>query len=279
MELAGSALKRIKIRVPPLAEQRRIAHILGTFDDKIELNRRMNATLEAMARALFQSWFVDFDPVRAKMDGRWRQGESLPGLPAAWWDLFPDRLVDSELGPIPAGWRVGTVGEVAEITSGKRPREVSDTSTNQTSIPLWGGNGPMGYVHEPLVSERLLLTGRVGTLGSVFRITEPIWPSDNTLCISPKTANGFEYIYFQLRRVDYQSLNRGSTQPLLTQGDLKTQVILIPAGSVLNWFSKFAFTLFHKIELNSKEIKSISLVRDLLLAKLISKSVIVNLQP
>lgn len=118
MELAGSALKRIKIRVPPLAEQRRIAHILGTFDDKIELNRRMNTTLEAMARALFQSWFVDFDPVRAKMDGRWRKGESLPGLPAAWWDLFPDRLVDSELGPIPEGWRVGTVGEVAEVIKG-----------------------------------------------------------------------------------------------------------------------------------------------------------------
>ena len=79
-------------------EQRAIAHVLGTLDDKIELNRRMNETLEAMARALFKSWFVDFEPVRAKMEGRWRRGESLPGLPAEHYHLFPDRLVDSELG-------------------------------------------------------------------------------------------------------------------------------------------------------------------------------------
>ncbi|MBD3805470.1 MAG: restriction endonuclease subunit S, partial [Thioclava sp.] len=86
--------------VPPLPEQRAIAHILGTLDDKIELNRRMNETLEAMARALFKSWFVDFDPVRAKMEGR------DPGLPKHIADLFPARLVDSELGEIPEGWEV-----------------------------------------------------------------------------------------------------------------------------------------------------------------------------
>jgi len=88
----------VQIPLPPLSEQRAIAHALGTLDDKIELNRRMNETLEAMARALFKSWFVDFEPVRAKMEGRWRRGESLPGLPAEHYDLFPDRLVDSELG-------------------------------------------------------------------------------------------------------------------------------------------------------------------------------------
>ena len=105
--------------VPPLPEQRAIAHILGTLDDKIELNRRMNETLEAMARALFKSWFVDFDPVRAKMEGRWRPGESLPGLPAHLYDLFPDRLVDSELGEIPEGWEVKALGDVVELN----PRE------------------------------------------------------------------------------------------------------------------------------------------------------------
>jgi hypothetical protein len=90
--------RRKWIPVPPIPEQRAIAHILGTLDDKIELNRRMSETLEAMARALFKSWFVDFDPVRAKMEGR------DPGLPQALADLFPARLVDSELGEIPEGW-------------------------------------------------------------------------------------------------------------------------------------------------------------------------------
>ncbi|BDV01381.1 hypothetical protein TDMWS_14660 [Thermodesulfomicrobium sp. WS] len=104
-------------------EQRAIAHILGTLDDKIENLRRQNETLEAMARALFRAWFVDFEPVRAKLEGRlpaspgqagWRRGESLPGLPAHLYDLFPDRLVDSELGEIPEGWGVGMLGDVAD---------------------------------------------------------------------------------------------------------------------------------------------------------------------
>ncbi len=101
-----------ELTVPPEAEQRRIARVLGVLDDKIELNRRMCQTLEEMSQALFKSWFVDFDPVRAKMEARWRPGESLPGLPAHLYDLFPDRLVDSELGPIPEGWRITTLGSL-----------------------------------------------------------------------------------------------------------------------------------------------------------------------
>ena len=109
----------------PLDEQRAIAHVLGTLDDKIELNRRMNETLEEMARALFRSWFVDFEPVRAKMEGRWRSGESLPGLPAHLHPLFPDRLVPSELGDIPEGWQVGTLGDVAvQRRRGVKPAEI-----------------------------------------------------------------------------------------------------------------------------------------------------------
>ncbi|EQD50412.1 restriction modification system DNA specificity domain protein, partial [mine drainage metagenome] len=96
-------------------EQRAIAHILGTLDDKIELNRRMSETLEAMARALFKSWFVDFDPVRAKLEGRWQRGQSLPGLPAHLYDLFPDRLVDSELSEIPEGWEAGTLADLSKL--------------------------------------------------------------------------------------------------------------------------------------------------------------------
>ena len=112
--LKTEILKRHRVKVPPLSEQRAIAHVLGTLDDKIELNRRMNETLEEMARALFKSWFVDFEPVRAKMEGRWCRGESLPGLPAELYDLFPDRLAPSELGEIPEGWEVRRIEDIAE---------------------------------------------------------------------------------------------------------------------------------------------------------------------
>lgn len=108
-------LERLELRLPPMEEQRRIAGVLGCLDDKIELNRRMAETLEQMARALFRSWFVDFEPVRAKQEGRWSPGQSLPGLPAHLYEAFPERLEPSELGPIPAGWRVASLGDVIEV--------------------------------------------------------------------------------------------------------------------------------------------------------------------
>ena len=132
---SASTMTAAPFRAPKnKAEQRAIAHVLGTLDDKIELNRRMNETLEAMARALFKSWFVDLEPVRAKMLGRWRHGESLPGLPADLYDLFPDRLVDSDLGPIPKGWGIGVLDDVIELLSGGTPK----TSVSS----YWGGSIP-----------------------------------------------------------------------------------------------------------------------------------------
>ena len=127
--ITGTDLAQLPVGIPPLPEQRAIARVLGALDDKIELNRRMNETLEEMARALFKSWFVDFDPVRAKMEERWRRGESLPGLPADLYGLFPDRLVNSELGEVPEGWGVRGLGEVAtQRRSGVKPEDIDPAS-------------------------------------------------------------------------------------------------------------------------------------------------------
>ena len=114
-------VKALTVLLPPLPEQRAIAHVLGTLDEKIELNRRMNETLEAMARALFKDWFVDFGPVRAKMAGR------EPYLPPDVWSLFPDRLAPSELGEVPAGWQVGTLGDVSNL---------NPESWSRTNVPI-----------------------------------------------------------------------------------------------------------------------------------------------
>ncbi len=110
--LTKGMIESLEIPLPPLPEQRAIAHVLGTLDDKIELNRRMNETLESMARTIFRDWFVDFGPTRAKMEDR------APYLPPEVWSLFPDRLVDSELGPIPAGWGVETLSDCIDVARG-----------------------------------------------------------------------------------------------------------------------------------------------------------------
>ena len=124
--ITGGDLSQLPIRMPALREQRAIAHVLGTLDDKIELNRRMNRTLEEMARAIFKDWFVDFGPTKAKMEGQ------EPYLPPELWELFPDEMVDSELGEIPDGWEAGVLSDTVEILSGGTPR---------TSVPeYWGGN-------------------------------------------------------------------------------------------------------------------------------------------
>ena len=131
-------LKNMTLRIPPLPNSGPSPNVLGTLDDKIELNRRMNETLEQMARALFKSWFVDFDPVRAKMEGRWRPGQSLPGLPAHLYDLFPSRLVPSELGPIPEGWEIRTVGEiVTQLRDSENPSSSPNEVFSHFSIPAF----------------------------------------------------------------------------------------------------------------------------------------------
>src|SRR5690606_38659675 len=136
-------LGRLSISHPSVPVQRAIAHILGTLDDKIELNRKQNETLEAMARALFKAWFVDFEPVRAKMEGRWRRGQSLPGLPAHLYDLFPDRLVESELGEIPEGWQLGTIEDLcSSISSGGTPTRKNPRYWSNGTIP-WFKTGEL----------------------------------------------------------------------------------------------------------------------------------------
>lgn len=138
----------IPVQWPSVPEQRAIAHILGTLDDKIELNRRMNQTLEEMARALFKSWFVDFDPVRAKAAGK-----APPGLAPEIAALFPDRFQDSKLGEIPEGWTSRTIGEVAKrVAMGPFGSDIKTDNFIDSGVPvIRGGNLRNGFEDERFV--------------------------------------------------------------------------------------------------------------------------------
>ncbi len=277
-------LKNIRAGYPPLPEQRAIARILGTLDDKIELNRRMNETLEAMAQALFKSWFVDFDPVVvnalkagnpipdkfAQRAVHYRENPDVLSLPEHILRIFPDRFVDSELGPIPEGWDMKAIGDIANVTSGKRPKIRYKERNLDATIEVWGGNGPMAYTDKALSKEPILLTGRVGTLGSVFRITAPCWPSDNTLILKGFSKNVYSFLYFWLKTINFSSLNRGSTQPLISQSDLQSQNVIAADEGVMDWFSSIVDAFFVDADCLERQNEILAAVRDTLLPKLIS---------
>ena len=257
-------IEDISVEIPSDEDLKRIENILGTLDDKIELNRKTNETLEAMANALFKSWFVDFDPVRAKAEGR------PTGLPADISDLFPDSFEDSELGEIPSGWSVEALSDIAQISTGKRPVSVAESRSSANNIPVYGGAGVMGYTCSALTDgEPILTTGRVGTLGVVNRVIEKVWISDNTLIINPGRIN-FVYVYFFLLRQDLKSLNRGSTQPLLSQTELKSLPIARPPASVLSVFCELTQHWQERQSTLLKENVNIKALLDTLLPKLIS---------
>ena len=169
-----SAVYVREVDIPPIDEQRRIAHILGTLDDKIELNRRMNETLEEMARALFKSWFVDFDPVRAKAEGR------DPGLPKHLADLFPDRLVDSELGEIPEGWTVTSLGQIVqEHRHGVNPLETPDDLFDHFSIPAFdAGRMPARALGSAIRSLKYTVPKGAVLLSKLNPETGRVWAPD-----------------------------------------------------------------------------------------------------
>ena len=273
----------LSVEVPPIKEQRAIAHVLGTLDDKIELNRRMNETLEEMARALFKSWFVDFEPVRAKMEGRWRRGESLPGLPADLYDIFPDRLAPSELGKIPEGWGVRTLGDVIDIHDKRRvPLNSRQRASKEGPYPYYGAAGIMDYVDAYLFDGVYVLTGEDGSVINtdghpVVQYTwGQFWVNNHAHVL--KGRNGFseEHLYMLLQQANISAFVTGAVQPKLSQRNLKAVPIVFASRSVCETFSRLIGALFGRIRYNVDEAKSMADQRDALLPRLVSGDLIVT---
>ncbi|PWH12853.1 MAG: restriction endonuclease subunit S [Anaerolineae bacterium] len=282
-ELSGQVLKKLVFYLPPLHEQRAIAHILGTLDDKIELNQRMSQTLEAMARALFKAWFVDFEPVRAKCRGdlpgrpRWQRGESLPGLPAHLYDLFPDRLVDSELGEIPEGWEVETLGDYCINFDSKRvPLSGRDRANRKGPFPYYGAAGVLDYVDDYLFDGIYLLVGEDGSvmredgLGVTQYVWGKFWVNNHAHVLQGKPPVSTEQLYFYF---DFESVAphvTGAVQPKLSQGRMNTMPFLFAGEEVCLEFHRLVEPWFARIRACAEESRTLAALRDTLLPKLIS---------
>ncbi|RHU54260.1 restriction endonuclease subunit S [Coprococcus sp. TF11-13] len=170
-------------------------------------------------------------------------------------------------GICPDDWTDGVLGDIAEIASGKRPPMKQNNKTDDVCIPLVGAASIMGYTNTVLYDSKILVTGRVGTHGVIQRFNQGCWPSDNTLVI---TTDRYEFVNQILLGVDYKSMNRGSTQPLITQGDLKKIEIILPNDAALDEFENLAGGLMSQYEKNVKENAKLSELRDSLLPKLMS---------
>lgn len=245
-------LKNLVIKLPPLEEQKKIASVLSSLDDKIELNNRMNKILEEMAQTIFKEWFVNFN---------------FPSEEGKPYKDSGGKMIESELGAIPEGWKVGTIGDIAKIVSGKRPPKQYKIKNNEYYIPIYGASSIMGYTNSLLYNEKILITGRVGTHGIIQRVKIPCWASDNTLII---TSNIYEYTYQNLKNVHFHLLNRGSTQPLITQSDLKNIKIIIADNDLISKFEKYSKSLFDFYDNNNIENEKLASIRDTLLPKLMS---------
>ena len=263
--LNQSILNSIDVYIPEPPEQQEIGTFLSCIDDRIALLRETNATLEAIAQALFKSWFVDFDPVHARA-----RGEQPAGLAPEVAALFPDSFEEFELGMVPQGWAVGTLSEICSISSGKRPPERSDELSDECHIPLYGGAGLMGYTSASLFETPRIVTGRVGTLGKVHVAYPPFWASDNVLVLTPAEDSIFAFCLHWVSAIDVHALNRGSSQPLLTQKDLGAQLGVIPLPEVLVQFEATVSPLYKQIRANLEQAQTLANLRDTLLPRLIS---------
>ena len=283
--------RRMHITLPGVQEQRTIARILGTLDDKIELNRRMNETLEAMARALFQSWFVDFDPVRAKMEGRWRKGESLPGLPAHLYDLFPDSFEDSELGEIPRGWEIKPIGDLANVVGGTTP-STKVQSYWEGGTHAWATPKDLSGLSVPVLldTERRITDAGLSQIGSgllpkatvllssrapigYLAVTEiPVAINQGFIAMMPKAGTSSLYLLLWASVTHEEIISRanGSTFLEISKANFRPISVVAPSATAMAAFDRLARPTYERIVECVRESRTLATLRDTLLPKLIT---------
>lgn len=280
-KLTQGNLNKIELECPPIEEQRAIAHILGTLDDKIELNRKQNETLEAMARALFKAWFVDFEPVRAKMEGRWQRGQSMPGLSAHLYDLFPDRLVESELGEIPDGWEVTSVDVEFDVTMGQSPPGNTYNETGE-GLPFYQGRADFEF---RFPKRRVYCTGATrlakagdtlvsvrAPVGDINMASEDCAIGRGVAAVRHKAGcRSYTYQFMSsisdvFARFDAEGTVFGS----IGKKDFHSIAHVKPLRDLVLAYENLVINLDDKVERNEFEIRSLAQLRDTLLPKLIS---------
>lgn len=227
-----TSIMNYPVKLPPLPTQQKIAAILSSLDDKIELNNKINTNLEQQAQALFKNWFVDFEPFGGKM---------------------------------PEGWNVGKLSELINVKYGKDHKKLDDGN-----YPVYGSGGIMRYVDKFLYDKESVLIPRKGTLNNVFYINEPFWSVDTMFYTEMKKENIAKYVYFFVKGKDLNSMNAGSAVPSMTTEILNAIEVVIPSDEYLEKFENIVSPMFKQIKQCIIENENLASIRDTLLPKLMN---------
>ena len=259
-KLALFRIEQIAVPCPPLSEQRGVADTLQALDFRIALLRETNATLEAIAQGLFKSWFVDFDPVRAK-----QQGLAPAGTDKATAALFPDCFDESATLLCPFGWRTGKVDDLLELAYGKA---LKATDRVAGDVPVYGSGGLTGFHNEPLITGPSVIVGRKGTVGSLYWEDRPCFPIDTVFYIRPKSP--LTFCFYQLAVLGLDGMNTDGAVPGLNRNNVYRLPVVIPPLSVLAAFDDLVGALRRRVFANEVQAQTLATLRDTLLPRLIS---------
>lgn len=254
-------LRNIRLSLPSLRDQALIAAMLASMDDRIDLLRQTNATLESIAQALFKSWFIDFDPVHAKAEGREPQG-----MDAATAALFPAEFEESALGLIPKGWSVARLGDMIELAYGKA---LKATDRRPGCVRVYGSGGITGYHDEALVKHASIVVGRKGTVGALYWEDAPFFPIDTTFYVKPKMTP-LTFCFYAMQRLGLTHMNTDAAVPGLNRENAYRLEVLRPVGEVLEAFDQLVGPLREAMRTNGLRADTLMQLRDSLLPRLIS---------
>jgi type I restriction enzyme S subunit len=253
-------LRATPVQLPPLSVQQQISAVMNCLDDRITLLRETNATLEAIAQALFKSWFIDFDPVHAK-----QQGRAPEGMDEATAALFPDSLEESELGLVPKGWRVARLDSFVELAYGKA---LKSTDRTPGDVPVYGSGGITGYHNESLTNGPSVIVGRKGTVGSLYWEDLPFFPIDTVFYV--RSAAPMTYCFYLLRTLGLADMNTDAAVPGLNRNNVYRLPVALPSSDVLKAFDDVVKVVRDNIFRNQQQAQTLATLRDTLLPRLIS---------
>lgn len=253
-----------------LMKQKRISNFLSDIDNKIILNQQMNETLEEIAKTLFKSWFIDFDPVIANSEG------SSTGLSKDISDLFPDTFESSEIGEIPKGWKLLTFGDFVKPTRGK---VITKKKTDPGSVPVVAGGLEPAYFHSTANVQGPVVTisASGANAGYVNLYHQDIWASDCSYISNNQTSNVFtSYIFLKINQRRIFESQHGAAQPHVYPDDLKRLHMVSPDKDLFSIYENLVTPFFNKIKLNKDQSDKLISLRDILLPKLISGELMVS---